>query len=79
MGYQCIFIADQCVEMMKEDALIDAMVKAIVAPSDTESDEATKLSLEIARNMSIGDVLECQKKAVEIVYKLTDEPSGTIH
>ena len=28
MGYQYIFIADQRVEMMKEDALIDAMVKA---------------------------------------------------
>lgn len=78
MGYQYIFIADQRVEMMKEDALVDAMVKAIVAPSDTESEEATKLSLEISRNMSIGEVLECQRKAIDIVAKLTEEPT-TIH
>ena len=78
MGYQYIFIADQRVEMMKEDALIDAMVKAIVAPSDTESEEATKLALEISRNMSIGEVQACQKKAVDMVAKLTEEPT-TIH
>ena len=78
MGYQYIFIADQRVEMMKEDALVDAMVKAIVASSDTESEEATKLSLEISRNMSIGEVLECQRKAIDIVAKLTEEPT-TIH
>jgi hypothetical protein len=78
MGYQCIFIADQCVEMMKEDALIKAMVDAIVAPSDTESEEATKLALEISRNMKIGEVLECQRKAVDMVAKLTEEPT-TIH
>ena len=65
--------------MMKEDALIKAMVDAIVAPSDTESEQATKLSLEIARNMSIGEVLQCQRKAVDIVSQLTEEPSGTIH
>ena len=61
MGYQYIFIADQRVEMIttKEDALVRAMVDAIVAPSDAESDEATKLALEIARNMSIGEVQEC--------------------
>lgn len=78
MGYQYIFIADQRVEMMKEDALVDAMVKAIVAPSDTESEEATKLSLEISRNMSIGEVLQCQRKAIDIIAKLTEEPT-TLH
>jgi len=36
----------------KEDALIEAMVRAVVAFSDEESDEATKLALEISRNMS---------------------------
>lgn len=64
--------------MMKEDALIKAMVDAIVAPSDTESEEATKLALEISRNMKIGEVLECQRKAVDMVAKLTEEPT-TIH
>ena len=59
--------------MMKEDALVDAMVKAILAPSDTESDEATQLSLEIARNMSIGEVQECQMRAIKIVAGLTEE------
>lgn len=78
MGYQYIFIADQRAEMMKEDALVKAMVDAIVAPSDTESEEATKLSLEISRNMSIGEVLECQRKAIDIVAKLTEEPT-TLH
>ena len=52
---------------MKEDALVKAMVDAIVAPSDTESDEASKLVSEIARNMSIGEVVEAQKKALDIV------------
>lgn len=78
MGYQCILVADQCVEMIKEDALVKAMVDAIVAPSDTESEEATKLSLEISRNMTIGEVLECQRKAVDIVSKLTEETT-TLH
>ena len=69
MGYQYIFIADQRVEMIttKEDALVRAMVDAIVAPSDAESDEATKLALEIARNMSIGEVQECQQRAISLV------------
>jgi len=53
--------------MIKEDALIKAMVDAVVAPSDTESDEATKLALEIARNMKIGEVIEAQKKALDII------------
>ena len=78
MGYQYIFIADQRVEMMKEDALIKAMVDAIVAPSDEESEEATQLSLEIARNMKLGEVIEAQKKALEIIQKLTQDTT-TIH
>ena len=53
--------------MMKEEALIKAMVEAILAPSDEESEEATKLGLEIARNMKIGEVIEAQKKALDIV------------
>ena len=53
--------------MTKEDALIEAMVRAVTALSDTESDQATKLSLEIARNMSIGEVEECQKTAIRII------------
>jgi hypothetical protein len=53
----------------KEDALIEAMVRAVVAFSDEESDEATKLALEISRNMSIGDVQECQKIALRIIEK----------
>jgi hypothetical protein len=28
----------------KEDALVEAMVRAVVAPSDTESDQATEVS-----------------------------------
>jgi hypothetical protein len=51
----------------KEDALVEAMVRAVVAPSDTESDEATKLALEISRNMSIGEVQDCQKTALRII------------
>jgi len=53
----------------KEDSLIEAMVRAVVAFSDEESDEATKLALEISRNMSIGDVQECQKIALRIIEK----------
>ena len=52
---------------MKEDALVKAMVDAIVAPSDTESDEASQLALEIARNMKLSEVVEAQKKALDIV------------
>ena len=53
--------------MMKEEALIRAMIEAILAPSDEESEEATKLGLEIARNMKIGEVIEAQKKALDII------------
>jgi hypothetical protein len=53
--------------MMKEEALIRAMVDAILAPSDEESEEATQLGLEIARNMKIGEVIEAQKKALDII------------
>jgi len=52
---------------MKEDALVKAMVDAVLAPSDAESEEATQLGLEIARNMKIGEVIEAQKKALDIV------------
>ncbi len=55
------------IDMVKEDALVKAMVDAIVAPSDEESNEASQLALEIARNMKMGDVIECQKKALDIV------------
>jgi hypothetical protein len=53
--------------MIKEDALVKAMVDAILAPSDAESEEATQLGLEIARNMKIGEVIEAQKKALDII------------
>jgi hypothetical protein len=53
--------------MIKEDALIKAMIEAILAPSDEESEEATQLGLEIARNMKIGEVIEAQKKALDII------------
>ena len=81
MGYQYIFIADQRVEMMKEDALIKAMVEAVLAPSDEESEEATKLGLEIARNMRIGEVIEAQKKALDIINKAhqLSKENETIH
>ena len=53
--------------MIKEDALVKAMVDAILAPSDAESEEATQLGLEIARNMKISEVIEAQKKALDII------------
>ena len=53
--------------MIKEDALVKAMVDAIVAPSNEESDQATKLVLEISRNMKLSEVVEAQKKALDIV------------
>ena len=67
--------------MIKEDALIKAMVDAIVAPSDAESDQASQLALEIARNMTMGEVIECQKKALDIVSKANelDKANETIH
>ena len=67
--------------MIKEDALIKAMVDAIVAPSDAESDQASQLALEIARNMTMGEVIECQKKALDIVSRANelDKANETIH
>jgi hypothetical protein len=53
----------------KEDALVEAMVRAVVAPSDTESNQATELALEISRNMSISEVQECQQIAIRIIEK----------
>jgi hypothetical protein len=51
----------------KEDALVEAMVRAVVAFSDSDSDQATELALEISRNMTISEVQECQKRAIEII------------
>ena len=51
----------------KEDALVEAMVRAIVSPSDEEAEKSHKLALEISRNMSIGEVQECQKMALKII------------
>jgi hypothetical protein len=51
----------------KKDALVEAMVRAVVAPSDTESDQATKLALEISRTMTIGEVEKCQQSAIRII------------
>jgi hypothetical protein len=67
--------------MMKEDALIKAMIEAILAPSDEESEEATKLGLEIARNMKIGEVIEAQKKALDIINRANqiDKVNEVLH
>lgn len=69
--------------MIKEDALIKAMVDAIVAPSDEESDQASRLALEIARNMKLGEVVEAQKKALDIVNKAhqlsREQDQATLH
>ena len=51
----------------KEDLLIQAMIKAIVSSSDTESEEARQLTLGIARNMKIGEVQECQLMALKLI------------
>jgi len=66
---------------MKEDALIKAMIEAILAPSDEESEEATKLGLEIARNMKIGEVIEAQKKALDIINRANqiDKAKEVLH
>ena len=69
--------------MIKEEALVKAMVEAIVAPNDEEANTALELSLEIARNMKIGEVIECQKKALDIVNRAheveRDQTQATIH
>ena len=67
--------------MIKEDALVKAMVDAIVAPSDEESNEASKLALAIARNMRLSEVIEAQKKALDIVNQANqlDKANETIH
>ena len=69
MGHIDFLIASDGAEMIttKEDALIEAMVRAVVAFSDEESDEATKLALEISRNMTIGEVEECQRRAIKLI------------
>jgi hypothetical protein len=51
----------------KEDALVEAMVRAVVAFSDSESDQATELALEISRNMTIEQVQECQQRAIKLI------------
>ena len=79
--YQYLFTSSDGVEMMKEEALIKAMVDAVLAPSDAESEEASKLGLEIARNMKIGEVIEAQKKALDIINKVhqLNKENETIH
>jgi hypothetical protein len=51
----------------KEDALVEAMVRAVVAFSDSESDQATELALEISRNMPLEKVQECQQRAIKLI------------
>lgn len=69
MGHIGFLTASDGVEMIttKEDALVEAMVRAIVSPSDEEAEESHKLALEIARNMTIGKVKECQQRAIKLV------------
>ena len=64
--------------MMKKEAFIRATMEAIMAPSDTESEKATELSLELAKGMSIGEVLECQKEVIDMVNQMTMK-NETIH
>jgi len=78
VGHQWFYIVSEFNTMIKEDALVKAMVDAIVAPSDEEANTALELSLEIARNMKIGEVIEAQKKSLEIIAKLTQD-TPTIH
>jgi hypothetical protein len=83
VGHQWIYIDSEFDTMIKEDALVKAMVDAIVAPSDEEADEASQLAMQIARNMKMGEVIECQKKALDIVNRAheieRDKESTTIH
>ena len=67
--YQYLFTSSHGAEMIttKEDALVEAMVRAIVSPSDEEAEESNKLAIEIARNMTIGEVKECQQRAIKLV------------
>jgi len=51
----------------KEDVLVEAMVRAVVSPSDEEAEEAHKLVLEIARNMKLDKVKECQLTALRLI------------
>ena len=69
MGHIGFLIASDGAEMIttKEDLLIQAMIKAIVSPSDTESEEARQLTLEIARNMKMSEVQECQLMALKLI------------
>ena len=69
MGHIDFLIASDGAEMIttKEDLLIQAMIKAIVSPSDTESEEARQLTLEIARNMKMSEVQECQLMALKLI------------
>jgi hypothetical protein len=83
VGHQWIYIDSEFDTMIKEDALVKAMVDAIVAPSDEEADEASQLAMQIARNMKMGEVIEAQKKALDIVNRAheieRDKESTTIH
>jgi hypothetical protein len=69
LGHIDFLIASDGAKMIttKEDLLIQAMIKAIVSPSDTESEEARQLTLEIARNMKMSEVQECQLMALKLI------------
>jgi len=64
--------------MTKEEALVEAMIKAIVSPSETESNQATELALEISRNMTLEEVQKCQEQAKEVI-KMKKELDGVIN
>ena len=64
--------------MTKEEALVEAMIKAIVSPSEAESNQATELALEISRNMTLEEVQKCQEQAKEVI-KMKKELDGVIN
>lgn len=50
-----------------KDALVEAMYRAVMAPSDKESDDATVIALELAKDMTVGEMMECQRIAVGLI------------
>ena len=64
--------------MDKKELFIKTFIEAVRAPTDEEADEKSRLAFEIARNMTIGEVVRYQTEAMDKLL-VEEQATETIH
>lgn len=54
--------------MTKEEQLIEAFLEAITTPYEEKVEEYVKRVVDIAKDMTVGDVKKCQQEAIDIIH-----------